>query len=212
MSVKFLKLSLLFILVGAALSAAPPTNNRDVFSELRTMCNNHEAELRVLEEKFNNQEQIIESLQKELKNSHKTFQENVKGKAVTVEQRLTALESSLQLLTNDISSLRQHLEKQNSVILSLHDKVSGYETGLAQHGNNITHLQTALQTLAEVVQEPSKQQPVLDGNSYRVQAGDSLGKIAQQFGVTIKALRDENKLTSDRIIAGQILNIPPKNS
>jgi hypothetical protein len=39
---------------------------------------------------------------------------------------------------------------------------------------------------------------------------DTLIKIANQFGVTVKAIRTENKLTTDRIKVGQHLKIPVK--
>jgi len=47
---------------------------------------------------------------------------------------------------------------------------------------------------------------------YTVKSGDSLTKIAGQFGVTIKALRSANNLKTDKIVVGQKLNIPVKTS
>lgn len=45
---------------------------------------------------------------------------------------------------------------------------------------------------------------------YEVQPGDGLGKIAEQFGVTVDALMIANGITDpDHIEAGQKLNIPP---
>ncbi len=46
------------------------------------------------------------------------------------------------------------------------------------------------------------------GNEYVVQPGDSLSKIAAHFGVKVSALREANKLTSDKIKIGQKLFIP----
>jgi LysM repeat protein len=48
--------------------------------------------------------------------------------------------------------------------------------------------------------------------SYTVKSGDTLTKIASQFGTTIKALRSENNLTTDKIKVGQKLKIPAKAS
>lgn len=48
--------------------------------------------------------------------------------------------------------------------------------------------------------------------TYSVKSGDTLTKIASQFGVTIKALRSENNLTTDKIKVGQKLKIPAKAS
>jgi LysM repeat protein len=47
-------------------------------------------------------------------------------------------------------------------------------------------------------------------SSYTVKSGDTLIKIANQFGVTVKAIRTENSLTTDKIRVGQHLKIPVK--
>lgn len=44
--------------------------------------------------------------------------------------------------------------------------------------------------------------------TYKVRSGDSLGKIAYENGITIRALKDLNKLTKDSIRVGQDLLIP----
>lgn len=46
------------------------------------------------------------------------------------------------------------------------------------------------------------------GNTYTVQNGDSLWKIANKFGTTINALKSANNLTNDNLQVGQILAIP----
>ena len=43
---------------------------------------------------------------------------------------------------------------------------------------------------------------------YVVQSGDTLGKIATRFSVTVNAIMERNGLTSDGIQAGQTLEIP----
>ena len=48
--------------------------------------------------------------------------------------------------------------------------------------------------------------------TYKVQSGDTLTKIARQFGTSVKALRAENNLTTDNIKVGQVLKIPGKTS
>lgn len=48
--------------------------------------------------------------------------------------------------------------------------------------------------------------------TYKVKSGDTLTKIAKDFGTTVSALRSENNLTTDRIKVGQVLKIPVKAS
>jgi LysM repeat protein len=50
------------------------------------------------------------------------------------------------------------------------------------------------------------------GQTYKVKSGDSLTKIATQFGVTVKALRSANSLKTDKIVVGQSLTIPAKTT
>jgi LysM repeat protein len=50
------------------------------------------------------------------------------------------------------------------------------------------------------------------GQMYSVKSGDSLTRIASQFGVSVKALRSENSLKTDKIVVGQKLRIPGKTS
>jgi LysM repeat protein len=47
---------------------------------------------------------------------------------------------------------------------------------------------------------------------YTVKSGDTLTRIAEQFGTTVKALRAENKLDTDKIKVGQKLKIPSGKS
>ncbi len=50
------------------------------------------------------------------------------------------------------------------------------------------------------------------GNTYTVQNGDSLWKIANKFGTTINALKSANNLTNDNLKVGQTLVIPSGNN
>jgi len=63
---------------------------------------------------------------------------------------------------------------------------------------------------------PSAASPAGGGGAgeqtYTVKSGDSLTKIASQFGTTVKAIRSANNLKTDRIVVGQKLKIPAKSS
>jgi LysM repeat protein len=50
------------------------------------------------------------------------------------------------------------------------------------------------------------------GQTYTVKSGDSLTKIAGQFGIKVRALRSFNNLKTDKIVVGQKLAIPAKTS
>ena len=49
-------------------------------------------------------------------------------------------------------------------------------------------------------------------DTYTVQNGDCLSKVAARCGTTVQALRNQNKLTGDRIFVGQKLVVPQGGS
>ena len=51
-----------------------------------------------------------------------------------------------------------------------------------------------------------------NGQTYKVQSGDTLSRIATRFGTSVKAIRRENNLKTERILVGQSLKIPAKSS
>ncbi|WPC08984.1 LysM peptidoglycan-binding domain-containing protein [Globicatella sp. PHS-GS-PNBC-21-1553] len=62
--------------------------------------------------------------------------------------------------------------------------------------------ETSSETSAESETTASEEQ------TYKVAEGDTLNKIAKEFGVTVEALKAANNLTDDNIFVGQTLKIP----
>lgn len=57
-----------------------------------------------------------------------------------------------------------------------------------------------------------KPQELVNWQEYRVRAGDNLHSIANRHHLTVNTLKDINKLTSNHLRVGQILNIPGQGS
>lgn len=199
--------------ICGGLEAAPQRQQErtlyDVVNELRHQGANCEAELELCKEKLETQERILETLYRDQAEGQRQTQELIRSKVGTGEQRLLALESALPLLHGDILALKSHLEKLTTTMVSLQNKLSGVEEIVAQQGQMAGHLQAAMQTLAAAMQTESPTPEAIDSNAvYCVKEGDSLGKIAQRYGVTVKVLKEKNGLTSDKIRIGQPLAIP----
>ena len=67
---------------------------------------------------------------------------------------------------------------------------------------------TAANTVAPVKTKPAFTPYVGPTKEYVVKSGDSLGKIAYENGITIRALKELNQLTKDSVRIGQKLQIP----
>ena len=89
-----------------------------------------------------------------------------------------------------------------------------------QFGITINQLKSANNLISDNLQigqvltiPSSNSNPVTPGgNTYTVKNGDSLWKIANQFGITINQLKSANNLISDNLQIGQVLTIPSSNS
>jgi LysM repeat protein len=99
-------------------------------------------------------------------------------------------------LKQKIASLEKSLEKlssQTSAALAAYkQQIASIEGGFGE----ISKLRSALSHLSKT--------------SYQVKAGDSLGSIARKLQVSVEALKAENNLSSDKIVVGQELAVPPR--
>ncbi len=83
----------------------------------------------------------------------------------------------------------------------------GVSVGDIIDANNLTSTTLSIgQTL--IIPGQSSTPDVGDTLNYTVKSGDSLWKIANQFGVTVDDIRSLNNLTSNTLQIGQVLKIP----
>lgn len=81
---------------------------------------------------------------------------------------------------------------------------------LKKYNNLSSNMLTVGQTL-RIPEKGSGTPGASEGVLYTVKSGDSLWKIANQYGVSVNDLKNENNLSSDNLSVGQTLIIPVGN-
>ena len=110
------------------------------------------------------------------------------------ENTVDKLSSEVKILKKDIQQFLEHLNKVNTQLVT-------HEKGL----QNVSELKKTLADLLKKIHSSTTKTRV---KSYKVQAGDSLEKIARLHHVSVEALKANNKLIRDTIFPGQELQIP----
>ena len=240
MSVKTLfaaaALSLILASAGAAPQSAYPNNRpapvkedpgaamrqiKTSLADLKHEVSNHEAEIRIFEEKLHNQEASFEQLRQQLTEDVQTQRDfvkasniNLEGKTETLEQSLNNLDALVKGLTNDLRQMKTQANDSVSVLAQYKQKLTELEKLLENQNQHMRNLETAMHSMMEVLQAKQSAKDIAvkmsEGGTktYKVQPGDSLEKIARAQHVSVQALTDANNLSNDRIKVGQTLKIP----
>lgn len=120
-------------------------------------------------------------------------------------------------LTSDLLSIGQVLNVSNSAVIPTPSNTYTVKSGdslysiAKQYGITVDALKSAngktsnLLSIGEVLVIPTT---TTSTRTYVVKTGDSLWKIATNYGVSVNALKQANGLTSDLLSIGQILVIP----
>ncbi len=112
-----------------------------------------------------------------------------------------------------IPKIEEEIPKQNVYIVksgdSLYKIAQNYDTTVAElmSLNNLTSTSLSIGQVLEIPTSTTNFQ-----NTYTVKSGDSLYKIAQNFNVTVDEIKQLNKLSSDLLSIGQILEIPTSST
>lgn len=197
-------ISLPFFILSSSLSAAPYKYDVET---IKHTVDNHDTEIRMLQERCNNQEATVSSLRQQVLDSSQSTKELVRGNATGFEGKIAYLESANKNLIADLQQLKSHANDSTTALNQYKSKIVELEQTVSAQNKNIENLQAALKSLTELLQ--MKEGATANGdNVYRVKPGDSLEKIARAHNTTIKALKERNNLTQDRINVGQKLHIP----
>lgn len=176
----------------------------DRIEMMRHELGNHEAELRVFDDKLRNMEDAIEDLRSQFDNSVQSQQEKLRGS----ETKIISQEQSIKGFVSDIEKLQSHANDSSSVLEDYQKQIAQMEAVMKAQTKNVNDLKAAMKTLMDAV--GGTDGPIDGYRIYHVQPGDSLGVIAQKNNTTVRDLKDMNQLKSDTIIVGQKLKIPER--
>lgn len=208
------------ILLGfSSVSAAPNNGNanplqqvREVVNTLRHELSNQEAELRMCEQRINNQEDTISSLRQDVLDTSQTLRDSIKSQTTSLFERLGSLESSNKVLASDIELLRKHANDTTAALEMCKQKFSDLDKSLQLQHQNTENLHAALKSITEALQIKENVASIASvedaTKAYRVKPGDTLEKVARANKTTIKAIKELNNMRNDKIIVDQVLQLP----
>lgn len=193
---------------------------KDGLANLKHEIRTHESEIRIFENKLQSQESTLEDLQQRLTEDLQSQQDfakashaNLEGKTEALDQSIRNLETVVKGLTADLRQMKTQANDSVTILGQYKEKISELENFLHTQNQHMQNVEAALQSMMEVWQAKEAAREIANKTSegiktYKVQAGDSLEKIARLHKISVQALREINQLSNDRIIIGQTLKIP----
>lgn len=188
---------------------------RDTMSLLRHEVQNHDAEIKMFDERVNNQDSTLSSLRQQIQDGNQANKESIKTGLNSLEHKIASLEATNKGLVEDIQQFKKHANESSTVLTQYKQRIAELEKTIALQSQTLTHMQEALGSLMEALdlKEGTKSKASAINSSdgkkrYRIKSGDSLGEIARANHTTIKALKELNHLNTDEIVAGKTLELP----
>ncbi|MGG4490516.1 LysM peptidoglycan-binding domain-containing protein [Metabacillus idriensis] len=100
------------------------------------------------------------------------------------------------------------IARNHNVSVNELKSLNGLKSDLIRPGQTLKVSKSAEQAPDAAAPKPAESKPASSATAtYKVQLGDYLGKIANQFDLTVPELKAMNNLKSDMIYAGQILKV-----
>lgn len=229
-AVRLVLIACLFVFSGNMLEAAQRSHlyydnqtsvamqeMRDTIESFRHEISNQETEVRIFDEKLKNLDTIIESLRDQLNESNKSYKDQLKGNATSLESKILALEALTKSLVSDLKQFKTHANDSAAALGQYKQKITDLEKVIEQQNQNIDHLQAAMRALSDALMvkdtlstKSTADKGDLPPGKYRVKNGDTLEKIARAHQTTVQVLKELNGMSSDKIVVGKVINVPEK--
>lgn len=183
-NLKFLILLSLALPVFARMPLEDKMHELSIYlEEAQFQLNHHKVEIDLFHERLATMESLIQKKIDELSSM---------PKATLDTSKLTLLEEKQKALTTDLGKLA----KQQVELLANQTKLE------AQMNEKLSKVNKSIAQLLSLLDTPQKSQ------SYTVQPGDSLSKIAEELHISVEELKKLNLLSKDNIYVGQKLRLP----
>lgn len=172
------------------------------------LLNSHKVDLDLLQERYHDLETILNQLKQQIGDQTKTDREVAQDRLSALEKRMMALEKTNDTMISDLQQLKDHFNDSAQTLVQCKSKLTDLDKQVSQ---DIRSLKKTMESMISLLQKPKEtlaQSPSSSSRIYRVKPGDSLGKIAQDNQVDVRALKELNNLSNDRIIVGQSLQLP----
>lgn len=175
----------------STLTALKGNQDHHLFEEMKTeiadlkhALHGTEVEVKLLEEKLESRDA-----------------EPGKGDIAALQRKIALLEKTIDKMNTELRSLMAYANQTTASLTQYRDHIQEIDRKLDEVGK----LRSALTQISKTYTSP---EVASSAKSYRVKSGDSLEKIARKFHVAVEALKQDNQLTSDKIVVGQELTIP----
>lgn len=190
----YIKTLFVSILLGGSLYGASPQESlavqelRLALEQMGRKLHSQSVEVTLFQERAFTLENLLNSVKQEIKGS---------STDKALERRTATLEKAHETLILDFKTLKNYINETNASIAQCQAQLSKIDK---QISSDIVSLKASMQSMLALLQG--------EAHSYTVQAGDSLGKIAQDHKTDIKTLKKLNNFSSDTIFAGQKIILP----
>ena len=190
----YVKTLFVSILAGGSLYGASPQESlavqelRLALEQMGHKLHSQSVEITLFQERALTLENLLNSLKREIKNS---------SSDKALERRTATLEKAHETLIGDFKTLKNHLNETHASVAQCQAQIAKIDKHIS---SDIASLKASMQSMLALLQGEAR--------SYTVQAGDSLGKIAQDHKTDLKTLKKLNNFTSDAIFTGQKIILP----
>lgn len=165
---------------------------------MRYTLRSQQSELRMVQEHLRDFEAQTDLLRNDFKRALAEQDETTAHSLQKLTLSLQQSEQENRELRRDLTLMVDHLKEVQTLVESL-------QTLLQQQVKKGQILEKTLSTLVSALSPGLNP----EGVEHKVQAGETLEKIARKYGTSIRLLKEQNQLETDRIFIGQMLKLPP---